>query len=163
MKRIPNLHFTQIHRFLSYVDQSGGIDSCWLWTGYTCGTSYGVFAINGKNYKAHRVSFFLANGYIKDELLVLHRCDVRRCVNPRHLFQGSPKENSQDAVRKGRNTKIFGEQNGNRKLTEKQVAEIRRMCRDRAMTQKAIAEHFGVCETTVYYIFHGERWKRAAG
>lgn len=78
------------------------------------------------------------------------------------LFQGSPKENSQDAVRKGRNTKIFGEQNGNRKLTEKQVAEIRRMCRDRVMSQKAIAEHFGVCETTVYYIFHGERWKKIA-
>jgi predicted XRE-type DNA-binding protein len=163
MKRIPKLHFTQIQHFLSYVDQSGAVDSCWLWTGYTCGTSYGVFAIHGKNYKAHRVSFFLANGYIDDELLVLHRCDVRRCVNPRHLFQGSPKENSQDAVRKGRNAKIFGEQNGNRKLTEKQVAEIRRMCRDRVMSQKAIAEHFGVCETTVYYIFHGERWKKVVG
>jgi hypothetical protein len=119
-----------------------------------------IFRLNYKDYKAHRVSYFLAHGQINDDLLVLHRCDVRSCVNPNHLFQGTAKENSQDAVRKGRNAKVFGERNGNRKLTEKQVSEIRRLCRERALSQKTIAERYGVCETTVYYIDCGARWKK---
>jgi len=159
MKRIPKLHFTQINRFVSQIDQTGGLDSCWNWQGFIGHTGYGIYAINGKNFKAHRISYFLANGRIDDELLVLHRCDVGSCVNPRHLLQGTAKDNSQDAVRKGRNTKIFGEQNGNHKLTKRQVKDIRRMCRDRVMSQKSIAKHFGVYESTVYYIAKDEQWQ----
>jgi predicted XRE-type DNA-binding protein len=152
MKRIPKLHFTQINRFLSYVDQSGGLNSCWPWRGFTRGSGYGSITINGEDYKAHRVSYFLANGHIDDKLLVLHRCDVRSCVNPRHLFQGTPKDNSQDAVCKGRNTKLFGEHNGNHKLKAHQVIAIRRMCDAKEMLQKEIAKCFGVSEATVSYI-----------
>jgi hypothetical protein len=162
MKRIPKLNFTQINRFIQQVDQSGKADDCWLWLGFKVESGYGSFTINGKNFKAHRVSYLLANGSINDDLLVLHSCDVRACVNPRHLFQGTPKDNSQDAVRKGRQTKIYGERNGNRKLTRRQVQAIRRMCRERKMTQKAIAKLFGVSGTTVYYVSSGERWENLA-
>ncbi|MFL6211490.1 MAG: HNH endonuclease signature motif containing protein [Pyrinomonadaceae bacterium] len=158
MKRIPKLHYTQINHFLSCVDQSGGTKSCWLWQGYTGQHGYGLFGINGTTYKAHRVLFFLANGRINDDLLVLHRCDVRACVNPAHLFQGTPKDNSQDAVRKGRSTKLFGEQNGKHKLSVPQVKAIRRLGRDHVMPLRTIAHHFNVSEATVSYIVHGGRW-----
>ena len=159
MKRIPKLHFTQINRFLSQVDQSGGEAACWHWRGFIRETGYGIFGLNGKSYKAHRVSYFLAHGQIDDDLLVLHRCDVRSCVNPLHLFQGTAKDNSQDAVGKGRNTKVYGEQNGNHKLTAIQVASIRSMCKEGRELRKIIAKRHGVSEATVSYIANGGRWK----
>lgn len=158
MKLIPKLHYTRIYHFLSLVDQSGGPEACWLWQGNISERGYGRFVINDSDYRAHRVSFFLANGRIDDELLVLHRCDVRACVNPKHLFQGTPKDNSQDAVRKGRNTKMFGEQNGKHKLSVLQVKAIRRRGRNQVLPLRTIARQYGVSEATVSYIVHGGRW-----
>ena len=37
-------------------------------------------------------------------MCVLHRCDVPGCVNPDHLFVGTFKDNTQDMIRKGRNS-----------------------------------------------------------
>jgi hypothetical protein len=93
---------------------------------------------------------------------VLHHCDVRACVNPAHLFLGTPKDNSQDAVKKGRNTKLYGEQNGKAKLTRAAVLAIRRMCR-RGVYQKTVAKQFGVGEATVSYVVNGGRWGNLTG
>jgi predicted XRE-type DNA-binding protein len=94
---------------------------------------------------------------------VLHRCDVRACVNPAHLFLGTPKDNSQDAVRKGRNTKLYGEQNGKAKLTRAAVLAIRRLCGRGGVRQKAVAKQFGVSEATVSYVVNGGRWANLTG
>jgi hypothetical protein len=161
-KRIPQLHFTQVNRFRAHVDSSGGPGACWLWTGHTGENGYGVFSFNGRGYKAHRVSYFIEHGRIDNDRLVLHRCDVRACVNPAHLFLGTPKENSQDAVRKGRNTKLYGEQNGKARLTRATVLAIRRTC-GRGVYQKTVAKQFGVSEATVSYVVNGGRWGKLTG
>jgi predicted XRE-type DNA-binding protein len=163
MKRIPKLTLTQINRFLVRADRAGGPDACWPWTGYLCENGYGVVSINGKGYKAHRVSYSIRHEGIPSDSLVLHRCDVRACVNPAHLFLGTPKDNSQDAVKKGRNTKLYGEQNGKTKLTRTAVLAIRRICKRGGLYQKTVARQFGVSEATVSYVVNGGRWGKFTG
>ena len=162
-KRIPELHFTQVNRFWMHVDCSGGPDACWLWTGHIGENGYGIACLKGKTYKAHRVSYFIEHGRLDNDRLVLHRCDVRDCVNPSHLFLGTPKDNSRDAVMKGRNTKLYGEHNGKAKLTRASVLAIRRICERDGVHQKTVAKQFGVSEATVSYVVRGGRWGKFTG
>lgn len=73
-------------------------DLCWKWIAGHYKNGYGNF----RGSKAHRVSWELAHGRIPEGLYVLHKCDVRDCVNPNHLFLGTYKDNMVDMVSKGR-------------------------------------------------------------
>jgi len=75
---------------------------CWHFTGAINTTGYGVVGFKGKVWQAHRLSYYFHNGAIPDGLMVLHKCDNRRCVNPDHLFLGTAKDNTQDMINKGR-------------------------------------------------------------
>lgn len=75
---------------------------CHLWIGAVSDSGYGSVSIKGKMRLAHRVSYELRVGPIPLGLLVLHRCDVRCCVNPDHLFLGTYADNENDKIAKGR-------------------------------------------------------------
>lgn len=75
---------------------------CWLWTAVTNNHGYGVFWSEGKNLRAHRVSWELHNTTIPKQKSVLHKCDNTFCVNPEHLYLGTQKNNVDDMVNRKR-------------------------------------------------------------
>jgi hypothetical protein len=89
-----------VARFWAKVDRREPSE-CWEWRRARDAYGYGAVRIGGKLYKSHRLAFFIANGNWPVPGCC-HHCDNPACVNPAHLFQGSQKQNMQDASSKGR-------------------------------------------------------------
>lgn len=130
---------------------------CWLWTKSDNGFGYGkVHLPDHKERSAHRLSWAMHVGPIPDGLLVLHHCDVPRCVNPDHLFLGDMRDNTLDCMRKGRHVARSGEANGAAKLTWDAVAFIRENPHNESMI--SLGKRFGVDPSTVRSVVIGETW-----
>lgn len=133
---------------------------CLLWTGARDSGGYGKVMRDGKNVSAHRWAYRLTHGEIPAGMHVCHRCDVRLCVNPSHLFLGTRAENMADMVAKGRygaNRKRYrGEAHPNAKLTDKQIAEMKAL-RSTGLSYAAVAANYGVPATTAYQVIRGLR------
>ena len=82
----------------------GAPDECWEWTGSRDRKSYGRWHWNGTRHGlAHRAAYMMANAIeIPSGVMVLHSCDNPPCCNPRHLWLGSARDNTDDMVAKGR-------------------------------------------------------------
>lgn len=144
--------------FWSKVEIRGN-DDCWPWVASINRYGYGQFS-SGHSYsqlktsKAHRVSWTLRNGPIPSSLHVLHKCDNPLCVNPDHLFLGTPFDNMADKVAKGRQAHLKGTSNGHTKLTEAQVLAIRSDSRP----SRPIAAEYGVAYSLISKIKSRRQW-----
>lgn len=132
-------------------------DECWEWKGNINNHGYGRVKFDKKIYSAHRLSYKHFNGLIPEGLLVCHKCDNRKCVNPHHLFLGTIQDNAKDRNSKNRQFKPKGTKHPNCFLDPEQVIEIR----SRALqgeNQKELAREFGISQGHVSDIKLKKTW-----
>jgi len=133
-------------------------DECWIWTGGQRGDGYGSVGFEGKNVAPHIVSYKHFKGAIPEGHLVLHTCDRRLCWNPDHLFAGTHRDNTQDALSKGR--MAIGEANGKALATEELVRAIRAEYQGpRYGELRRLSRKHGLAPTTIKKIVLGITWK----
>lgn len=148
-----------LYRFWEKVDKRG-INGCWIWTASIKTDGYGQLTVDGRFWRAHRLSWVLHNGPILYGLLVCHHCDTPACVNPAHLFLGTHKDNIRDSINKGRWGDRIGENSSRSILTEKEVLEIRHKYEKGLITNKTkIAREYGVHPGTIHDILIRKNWK----
>lgn len=163
-KGLCNMHYLRITRYGS-LEQTFTVDArlngnveripfsgCHVWVGDVNHRGYARASVGGKTTSMHRAAYEQAYGPIPSGMYVLHRCDVRSCINPEHLFLGSHDDNMRDMVSKGRQRR--GERNAQSKLTEEQVREIRRS----TLGKRALALMYGVTPNAVSCIKKRETW-----
>lgn len=134
-------------------------DGCWEWCGTRDSHGYGVLSFGGTGHKkAHRVSWELCAGLIPDGLFVCHHCDNPSCVNPAHLFLGTPRDNYEDMVAKGRRAPLLrGESHPNSVLTWDGVLSARAAW-EAGEPQRSIADRLGVSQSSISGALTGETW-----
>jgi hypothetical protein len=172
MQSNPNMRMAR--RLWKLLDRSGD-NGCWLFVGYRNAHGYGVITIpnvsKGHSRRAwltHRVAWMLKHGRIPDELSVLHRCHVRACCNPAHLYLGTQQDNMRDATLAGsmkrgaekRAGTLTGERSPNAKLTDAAVTEIRQLYATgmSRVRYHELAETYGVSRSTISSVGAGKGW-----
>lgn len=142
---------------------------CHEWRGNVNNDGYGVIRVNKKMVSVHRYAYERVFGKIPKGLLVCHKCDNRKCVNPDHLFLGTHYDNNHDRSLKGRSgVRVFsdaerkrysemfkGENQTNAKLTDKDAIEIFKS----NLSHGLLAKLYGVSKSVITNIKNKKAWR----
>lgn len=139
-----------LDRVLAATERRG---DCLIYTGAPTSNGYGSVGENNRKRRAHRVVCEAIHGPPPSpEHMALHSCDTPLCVEATHLRWGTPAENNDDMVRRGRAA------HGIRRLTEDEVRQIRALVARGASIQ-ALADRFDMAASHISRIANRHRWK----
>jgi hypothetical protein len=158
---VLNIFWSRVNKEGSIPMHCPELGACWEWTAYCATNGYGSFRVRNKTILVHRMSYEIANGKIEKGVLVCHKCDNPCCVNPKHLFLGTHKDNADDMVKKGRGKPpmLKGEKCPAHKLTKNEVIEIRRRYAVGDISQARLGAEYNVTGEAIYAIVHFKSWK----
>lgn len=149
---------TYERRFWSRVALTADDNRCWEWQGGRNKKrgDYGQVQYQGKQRRAHVVAYALAHGGELPKLHVLHSCDNPPCVNPKHLREGTPVDNTADKV--SRNRHSFGERVPNARINAETVRHIRESA-EKGERSCDIARRLNLRQNLVYAVKHRITWR----
>jgi hypothetical protein len=150
--------YLRLGRRTRFVQQTGCIE--WI-GGVSRANGYGLISVRGPEGKwrtafTHRVIYELVHGPLTKGKHVCHRCDNPCCINPNHLFVGSPAMNSADMVSKARQAR--GERQGSAVLTSEIVLAMRAAYAE-GMKVGQIAAVFNASYQNTYHVVRRHTWK----
>jgi len=155
-------------RYWAKVDK-GGPDECWPWNASRDLHGYGWFRLDVKTMvQSHRYGLTLKLGReIREGYQSCHTCNNPPCCNPKHLYEGTPKENTQDSIRAGTfspppGSNTRGAEHPSARLTEPEVLDIYRRAWQ-GEEQMALAQEYGVVHHTINQIKLGKTWAFLTG
>lgn len=131
-------------------------DTCWLWNGSKYKSGYGFIKHEGKITAVHRFLYQTFFGPIDKNLVCCHKCDIRNCINPAHIFIGTRDDNQKDMRDKGRSAK--GSRNGTAKLKDEDILNIRKMYSE-GMLQREIANIYKMSQPVIGKITRRVTWR----
>jgi len=138
------------------------MNKCILYTGYINKHGYGrrntAEGGHRRSVLAHRAAYEHTYGPIPSGLCVMHRCDNRACVNPKHLVLGTWSDNVRDMDNKGRRNPARGERNNHARLTVEQVLTIKREL-SKGVTGRELALRYDVWDSTISAIKRRVNWR----
>jgi hypothetical protein len=138
--------------FWNRVEKRGATE-CWPWIGIRDHQGYGVFPYKAKMYRAPRFLLEVTGTIIPKGYYACHKCDNPSCVNPSHVYAGTPQENSNDKIQRKRQP--MGSNCSASKLNEEQVIQIRIDSR----RTEVIAEEYGVSCSNIGFIKSRKTWR----
>lgn len=149
------LNLLPVHEnFFRKISKQSNEKDCWL---YISEERYGKISVGRMTLLAHRYSYELHIGKIPKGFYVCHKCDVTLCVNPKHLFLGTSKDNTQDMLIKKRGNHRKGSKHHWSQLNEDQVLEIKKKLFKREKV-RILAKEYNVSYSVIDQIRSGKSW-----
>lgn len=163
----------EIYTFIDNMEVNE--NGCKIWKDNRLTHEYGFATVEGEGVRVHRLSLERKLGRkIKEGFFSCHYCDVPRCVNPDHLFEGTPYDNMHDCIKKGRihHPGSWGDRNGSRthpesrpkgmdhyatKLSDSDLDDIKNLYYEKSKNKSEISRVYGVTSTYVRKILAGRK------
>lgn len=148
-----------MERFWSKVDVRN-TSKCWPWRAYKDKDGYGMFLLEGKSERSHRIALFLRTGNFPK--YACHKCDNPTCCNPDHIYDGSHAENMRDAKERKRFMPTRGSKHYSTSLTDAKVKAIREEYSKGDSNMLEVAKMFGCSQSAVQRVVSRTTWKDVA-